>query len=969
MPRHRRLLSAPLLAVLTLAAASLPPAASLSPAEAAQKPKPARKASKPAAASESQAGDRGFTAADLKGLSFRSIGPSNMGGRVSAIALVPGSRTSFYVGYGTGGIFKTDNLGVTFRPVFDKYPVLSIGAIAVADAPPNWPGWAEEKAKEQAEAAPPAGEGAGAPGAAAPGAGGPSAATPAKDAAAPKKDDAERGKGKIVWVGTGEGNGRNSSSWGGGVFRSTDAGSTFTHVGLTETHDIPRLAVDPRNPDVCYVAALGHLWGYNPERGVFKTSDGGKTWKHSLKVDDRTGASDVILDPKNPETVYAAMYARRRTAWSFSGNSETGGIFRSDDGGGSWKKLTSGLPPRTGRIGLTVYPKDPRILYAVVESDFGGVGREPFDNRSPSGGLFRTQDRGDTWTRVSDIAFRPFYFSRVAVDPEDDKRVYQPGWDLAISDDGGRTFRASGSQAVHVDFHAIVVNPEDPRQILVGNDGGVYVSHDRAETWQYLDNVAVGQFYRIAVDMSDPYRVAGGLQDNGSYMGPSETLFYTDDDTKDGILSEDWRAIFGSDGFGVAFDPADPNLVYATGQGGELARIRLDNNVMRLLKPSPREGQERLRFNWNAPFLVSAHDPSVLYHAGNKVFKLTQRGDLWFAISGDLSRNETGKTATVGSDAETYGTVVSLAESPVKKGMLWAGTDDGRVHVTQDEGKTWTDVTPKEVGGLYVSRIAASRHAAEAAYVAVDGHRSDDFRTIVLMTQDAGRSWTGITGDLPPNEPVEVVHEDPGSPQVLYAGTEFGLYVTLDRGRHWVKLNGKSLPPAPVDDVVMHPREKDLVVGTHGRSIYILDDASMFAQLTRDTRNKPLALLDILPGTPRLFAGRSYGRGQGIFRAKNPPMGAAINYWVREDTGDGVSISITDPTGNVIRELEGPGRPGLNRVVWDLQADEKHRIPSPDSEGLGQTQFVPAGVYKVGISRDQDKAEKTVTVKPAPNAG
>jgi photosystem II stability/assembly factor-like uncharacterized protein len=898
-----------------------------------------------AAAAKAPAADRGFTAADLKGLAWRSVGPANMGGRVAAIALVPGSLTSFYVGYGTGGVFKTDNLGVTFKPVFDKYPVLSVGALAVADAPPEWPGWAEEKEKERAAVAQEGAEGG-------------------READA-KKDD--RGKGKIVWVGTGEGNGRNSSSWGGGVYRSTDAGGTFEHLGLTETHDIARLAVDPRNPDVCYVAALGHLWGANPERGVYKTSDGGRTWKHVLKVDDRTGASDVLIDPKTPDTVYAALYARRRTPWSFTGNSESGGIIRSDDAGATWKKLTQGLPPRTGRIGLAVYPKDTRILYAVVESDFGGTGRQPFEDRSPSGGLFRTEDRGETWTRLSNLNFRPFYFSRVAVDPENDRRVYLPGWDLAISEDGGRTFRRSGSENVHVDFHAIVVNPLDPKQILVGNDGGVYVSHDRAETWRFLDNVAAGQFYRIAVDGLDPYRIGGGLQDNGSWIGPSETLFQTDDESKDGILNSDWRMIFGGDGFTVAFDPVDPDLVYATAQGGALARIRLDSNAMRLLMASPREGQERIRFNWNAPFLISAHDPTVLYHAGNKVFRLAERGDLWFAISGDLSRNEAGKTATVGSDAETYGTVVSLAESPLQKGLLWAGTDDGRIHVTLDEGKSWTEVTPKEAGGLYVSRIAASRHAPKTAYVAVDGHRGDVFRPIVLMTEDAGRTWTNITGDLPDGEPVVVVLEDLGSPRVLYAGTEFGIYVTLDRGRRWVRMNGKTLPPAPVDDIVQHPRERDLVAGTHGRSIYVLDDASMFARLSQETRNRPLALLDVLPATPRIYTGRSYGSGHAIFRAKNPPMGAYINYWVREDTGDAVSVAIAAGAGTVIRELEGPGRAGLNRVVWDLQADKKHRIPDVDEE-LGQTQFVPAGEYRVTITREKEKAEGKVTVRPAPNA-
>ncbi|PYQ09605.1 MAG: hypothetical protein DMH00_12695, partial [Acidobacteria bacterium] len=783
----------------------------------------------------SSSGDRELTEKDLSTLSWRSVGPANMGGRVSAIALVPGSRTSFYVGFGTGGVFKTGNLGVTFAPVFDKSPLLSIGALAVADAPPDWPGWAEEK-KKAAEAPPP-------------------------EKPPSEKDEAERGKGKIVWVGTGEGNGRNSSSWGNGVYRSTDSGASFVHLGLEATHDIPRVAVDPRNPDVCYVAALGHLWGVNPERGVYKTGDGGKTWQQVLKIDDKTGACDVALDPSHPDTVYAGMYARRRTPWSFTGNSQAGGIFRSDDAGKSWKKLTQGLPTRTGRIGLTVFPKNPKILYAVVESDLGGTGRDPFEDRSTSGGLFRTDDRGDTWTRVSNYDFRAFYFSRVAVDPEDDKRVYLPGWDLAVSEDGGKTFRRSGSVDVHVDFHAIVVNPADPKQIIVGNDGGVYISHDRAESWEHLNRMAVGQFYRIALDNGDPYRIAGGLQDNGSWMGPSGTLFTTDDSSKDGILNSDWQVVGGSDGFTVAFDPTDPNLIYVTGQGGELVRRRLDNNVTRLIRPAPREGQERFRFNWNTPYFVSPHDPTVLYMGGNRVFKLTERGDQWTPISGDLSRREVDKIQTVGSDAETYGTVVSLTESPVKQGLLWAGTDDGLVQLTDNDGKSWANVTPKEAGGFYISRIAPSWKEAKTAYVAVDGHRSDVFKPLLLETDDLGRSWSNITGDLPPGAPVNVVLEDPANPQVLYVGTECGLFVSLNRGKHWVRLNGKSLPPAPVDDIVMHPRQKDLVVGTHGRSIWILDDASFFAQLTPDSRGKAVTLLNILPARQRLYFGRDYGSG------------------------------------------------------------------------------------------------------------
>jgi photosystem II stability/assembly factor-like uncharacterized protein len=393
-------------------------------------------------------------------------------------------------------------------------------------------------------------------------------------------------------------------------------------------------------------------------------------------------------------------------------------------------------------------------------------------------------------------------------------------------------------------------------------------------------------------------------------------------------------------------------------------RTRLDTNDNKLIRPSPREGQERLRFNWNTPFLISAHDPAVLYVAGNRVFKLTDRGEHWFAISEDLSRNEPGKTDTVGSEAETYGTVVALAESPLAAGLLWAGTDDGRIHVTRDEGKSWSDVTPREVGGLYVARLAASRHAPGTAYAAVDGHRSDVFRTIVLMTEDHGRKWKSIAGDLPPDEPVEVVLEDRTAPAVLYAGTERGLYVTLDRGRHWVRMNGKSLPPVAVDDVVQHPREHDLVVGTHGRSIWILDDASMFAQLDAATRNEPLAVLAIRPATPRLFGERAYGIGHGIFRAKNPPAGAVINFWVRDAAGTPVKVKIEDRHGTTLRELETVARRGLNRVVWDLQADAKHRIPTVEAESYGQTQFVPPGDYGVTITLDEETAKATVAVRP-----
>ena len=576
---------------------------------------------------------------DLHGLPWRSIGPANMGGRVADIALAPGNPKTFFVAFGTGGLFKTTNNGTTFAPVFDKYETGSIGSVTVADAPPDWPGWPDEPADA------------------------------AKNAA--DDDRAERGRAKIVWVGTGEGNGRNSSSWGHGVYRSTDGGGSFEFKGLADSHDIPRLAVDPRDPDTCYVAALGHLWGSNETRGVFKTSDGGLTWDKVLYIDADTGACDVIVDPENPDTVYAAMYTRRRTAYSFRSGGPEGGIFRSTDAGKTWTKLTNGLPPQTGRIGLDIYRADPSIVYAVIESDVGGSGPDVFDNQSTAGGVFRSDDRGETWSRVNELNPRAFYFSRIRIDPKDDQRIYVLGWGLYVSDDGGKHFRAGGARKPHVDLHAMAINFADTDHLLLGTDGGIYTSYDRGKTWRFLNELAVGQFYNVAVDNADPYRVAGGLQDNGSWIGPSATPYLSGGDGEDGnasITNQDWRFINGGDGFHVAFDPVDSNIVYAESQGGELVRVHLDTGVRKRIKPAEKEGEPRFRFNWNAPFFISPYDPTVLYLGGNCVFRLTERGDRWERISDDLSRREVDKIITVGSDAETYGTVTALAESPAAQG-------------------------------------------------------------------------------------------------------------------------------------------------------------------------------------------------------------------------------------------------------------------------------------------------------------
>ncbi len=934
-----------------------------------------------AAQGDAQASTRLLTADDLKGLTWRNVGPANMGGRVADIALAPGNAKTFYVGFGTSGLFKTTNNGTTFAPLFDKEVTASIGSVVVCDAPPDWPGWKDEpedsKAKPSATAEP-----AGA------------AASPASakidkadtkdadradtedmnkgDARDEDKDkDKDKGKAKIVWVGTGEGNGRNSSSYGNGVYRSIDGGATFVHCGLTESHDIPRLAVDPRNPDVCYAAALGHLWGPNKERGVYKTTDGGKTWKPALQIDEDTGAIDVRIDPQNPDIVYAAMYMRRRTPYSYRSGGPKGGLYRSLDAGVSWSRLGGGLPGQTGRIGLDIYAKDTRILYAIVESDIGGFGVEPFDDRSRAGGLFRTEDRGETWTRVHDHSPRAFYFSKVCIDPTDDQRIYVLGWGLNISDDGGKTFRAGGARRPHGDLHAMVIDPADRDHLVLGTDGGVYQSYDRGETWDFLNHLAVGEFYNIALDMSDPYRIAGGLQDNGSWVGPSATIRDTGGDEPDqpggGITNHDWQFLGWGDGFHCAFDPVNSNLFYSEAQGGELVRTEFDTGRRKLIRPSPKEGQPRFRFNWNSPFFVSPHNPTTVYFGGNHVFKLTNRGERWESISEDLSTRDLTKILTVGSEAETHGTVVSLAESPVKAGVLWAGTDDGLVHVTFDDGKTWTNVTPAEVGGRYISKLEPSHHDAGRAYMAVDGHRNDDMNPHVLVTHDGGKAWSNITSDLPPGAHAKVIREDVRNPNVLYCGTERAAYVSIDAGGHWIRLNADSLPTVAVDDLAQHPRDMDLVAGTHGRSIWILDDAAPLSQLSPQVVQSPLHAFDTLPAKPKFFLPYEGFWTDRVFKAPNPPMGARIYYWLRDYMTEPVKITIADSKDVTVRSLTGGSRIGLNRVVWDLQREKRDQLPNPDA-GLGQTQFVPPGEYAVTVTCGKLKATTKVTVLPEPGS-
>ncbi len=844
----------------------------------------------------------------LKVLKARSIGPAMMGGRVSSIALDPKDPYTFYVGLGTGGVMKTTNDGATFSAIFEKEEVASVGAIAVA------PGNAHQ-----------------------------------------------------VWVGTGEANDRNSSSWGDGVYRSTDGGSTWTNVGLKDSKTIARIAIDPKDTNVVYVAAMGDLWNLSNERGLYKSTDFGKTWKAVLtapkEYQTKVGCGDVVLDPQNPNVVYAALYARRRTPWSFSSGPEytdgkdVGGIFKSTDAGATWSKLQNGLPTQTGRIGLDVFQKDPKVVFAAVQSYEGGT--TDIDNvESKYGGVFRSEDSGEHWTRMNPLDPRPFYFSQIRVDPENEKRVYVLGFMLHVSDDSGKTFQENFFKHVHSDCHALAIDAKDTKHIILGTDGGVYQSFDGGTLWQFVNKFAGGEYYRITVDMSKPYRIAGGLQDNLNWLGPSMTR------SKEGILNSDWINLGGGDGFYDVFDPFDSAVVYAESQEGYVHRFNLRNGEVKGLRPQPAEGQPAFRFHWNSPLIPSLHEKGTMYLGGNHVFKLYDRGEHWKMISPDLSAQQLTRIMTTGSGAETYGVVYSLVESPVKAGMLWAGTDDGKLWITTNGGDTWTDLTshlPKNVKGQWIGRIEPGHFNASVAYMSVLGYPSGNYEPLVFRTSDEGNTWTNIASNLPDSGPVQVIREDLKNPDLLFAGTEFGLFVSLDRGGHWEKFG--ELPTVAVDDIVIHPRDLDLVIATHGRSLFIVDDIRPLEDLTTEVQEKPATLFPPRPAYAYYpYDGwKDYG-GEARYEGANPPEGALISFYVEEYTGDPVKISITNSEGRTVANLSAPGNPGIGRVVWDLKLTKDLL----DNYGGQGQKFLSAGDYKVTLSYGKTKETQPLHVEVAP---
>ena len=828
----------------------------------------------------------------------REVGPAFMGGRTVDLAVYEEDPAIFYAATASGGLLKTVNGGNSWVNVFDRQSTVSIGDVAINPTDHN-----------------------------------------------------------VIWVGTGEANNRQSSSWGDGIYKSTDGGRTWQHMGLRESHHIGRIVVNPQDTDIVYVAALGHLWGANPERGVFMTIDGGRNWQHVLSLNEDTGAVDLAMDPANPKVLYAAAYQRRRSAWGFNGGGPHGGIYKTVDGGRTWRKLSNGLPEGpVGRIGLDIFRRNSNVVYATVEHEEGGI--------------FRSEDKGETWTKVNSLNPRPMYYSQIRIDPNDEKRIYVLGTQLSVSDDAGRTF-FEGDPEVHSDHHALWINPQNSRHLIDGNDGGIWVSRDRSQSWEHLNNYAMGQFYHVTVDMQQPYRIYGGMQDNATWGGPSMVR------DRQGIANEHWSQMLACDGMYVAVDPGDGRTIYTNCQNGRIVRYDQATGERKAIQPQPVSGEETLRWNWTTPIVVSSHDPTTLFTGGNILYRSADRGHSWTAISedltGQLDRDELTLMGVPGEDitlsrndgVSSFGNITALAESPRSAGLIYAGTDDGKVHVTRDGGGTWTDLTGRIPGVpemIYVSRLRPSAFDEGTVYASFDGHRSDDFSPYVFVSTDYGASWRSIGSDLPTGS-VYVIEEDPKNPDLLYIGTEFGLFVSIDRGSNWTRW--KNLPTVAVYDLVVHPRDNDLVLGTHGRSIIVYDDISPLQQLNDEVLASGSHLFDMQPGIQFIPNENGWFLGGRSYRAGNPEPGVYVHYYLREPAGDDVDVTIRDAAGTVVRELTGPAGAGIHRVVWDLRAEPS----GPPSIGLAGAlnltdlgPFVLPGEYSVRLSAEGQEHSKPVRV-------
>ena len=877
----------------------------------------------------------------LGGFQWRGIGPAATGGRIAdlTVVAVPGQPQQIYVASTTGGVFKSQNAGVSFTPIFDHAGgMLSIGAIAVAPSNPS-----------------------------------------------------------IVWAGTGEADNRQSSSWGDGVYRSLDGGQSWHKMGLEETRHIGKIVIDPRDPNVVYVAAAGHLWGSNTERGVFKTTDGGNTWNKILYRDANTGAIDLALDPSNPDILFAALYQRQRKGWGFNGGGPGSGIFRTTDGGATWTEVTAGLPRGDkGRIGLAIFPADPRIVYAIVEADpnagfaetstgFPGRGGRGLPSTrvasTQNGGVFRSLDQGGTWEHMSSLNPRPMYYSRIYVDPHAANRVYVMGSNRGfyISDDSGRNFRDVFSN-VHGEDHALWIDPGDTNHLVIGGDGGVSISFDRGNTWLYRLNLPIGQFYNISTNNADPFLVCGGLQDNGSWCTPSATnISY-------GISFKDAFNVGGGDGMQAIFDGDDRTLLVSS-QNGNTYRLYLDSMERQQIAPveSPENpgGRSPYRWYWTTPLIVSHHSPNTIYTGANILFRSDDRGVSWKAISPDLTLGvDREKLQMMGgpvppnalsrNDGQSnFSALTVIADSPLDSNLLYTGADDGSVHVTRDGGKHWTDLTTTLPGLpplLSISGIAPSRFAAGRVYLTADGHFNDDYHPYIYASDDYGQTWRSIVNGLPQTS-VHRLRESPANPDFLVAGLEAGVYATFDRGAHWMPL-GEGLPPVPVYDLVFQERDSALVAGTHGRGIWILDHVGPLAELGAEA---PTAarFFTVPPVYHKVIYPGQFWFGAGEFFAPNPSSGAVLTWYLPR--AGSVTISIADASGKAIRTMHGQSEPGMSRACWDLRRDAA-LAPNPlplaakcDGSANGAGPLVPPGKYTATLEvSGAAPLEAAVTVLPDP---
>ena len=850
-------------------------------------------------------GGRGGAAAGgaIGGLRWRNIGPAMVSGRVSSLAVNPKNKSQWYIGVASGGVWKTENAGITFSSIFDSQGSYSIGTVTLDPRDPN-----------------------------------------------------------IVWVGTGENNAQRSVSYGDGVYRSEDGGRTWNNMGLKKSEHIARILVDPRDSKVIYVAAQGPLWGPGGDRGLFKSTDGGKTWNNILKISDNTGVTDIVFDPSNPDVILAAAWQRRRHVYTLIDGGPESALYRSTDAGATFNKVNLGVPPGDlGRIGLAVTPADPNVVYAIVEAS------------EKRGGIFRSENKGVSWEKRNDYDVTAMYYATIFADPKNADRLFVMNVFQQVSDDQGRTLRLLGERSKHVDNHVLWIDPDNQNHYINGCDGGLYESYDRAATWRWFANLPVGQFYDVAVDMAKPfYNVYGGTQDNNSLGGPSRNK------SLNGIANSDWYITTGGDGFRSQADPEDDNTTYAESQNGGL--IRFDKKTGQRVGLQPLEGKDEpvLRFNWDAPYIISPHNHKRLYFAAQKLFRSDDRGDTWNAVSGDLTRNLDRDSLKVmdklwppeaiakNASTEFYGNISALAESPMKEGLIYVGTDDGLIQVTQDGGKSWMKYEKFTGVGenYYVARIIASRFDANTVYAAFDGHKYADFKPYLFKSNDAGKSWTSISNNLPDNGYVHGIAEDIVDSNLIFCGTEFGAWYSNDGGAKWQKL-GTGLPTIAVHDMLVHPREGDLVIATFGHSFYVLDDISPLRWMKPDNMKVEAAVLPVrdtlmyietspLGGRGKAFNGESY------YEADNPPYGATITYFLKdkykslkekrqdaeraaardnggsaypklkypsaeelraeaEQEAPSVWLTISDAQGNIVRRLPAQNNQGINRVTWNLR--------------------------------------------------